>query len=402
MAASRPIRTETVVTWLGVKPAARAQRAMYFEYGLTKKVVKKPSLPLTAESSSTRSSSTRCDVALGLGGGVRGQRARPEQLADVAAAERRSVAHQADEQQRGGVVRRRGEPVAQARLVLVREHDDLGLVRLVLDGSSASSKSATSSSVGGGARQRRAATSAPCARAPAATTRAARRRAARARAATRASVGEVARRHLERAEEGGGRPVDGVVRRAGADQAAAARADAEHHRPRAAAGEDAGGHARVGQQAGERLAVGDHVAVHDDEAAAPRRRPARRSPRGRRPARGVARTSAASPSARTSASHAGRVRTIGARHAERGELVDEPAEQRAVVPRQQRRRPALGGAARSRAARRRRRTSRRGRRAALLRGAARPRVCHSTRSSRPSEPSDPSSASQRGPIASIA
>jgi hypothetical protein len=77
---------------------------------------------------------------------------------------------------------------------------------------------------------------------------------------------QVGRRDLDGAEEGGRGPVDGVVRRAGADHAPAARADAEHHRPAAAAGEDAGGDARVGQQAGERLAVRDHVGVHDDEA----------------------------------------------------------------------------------------------------------------------------------------
>ena len=49
--------TDTVVTWLGVNPRWAAQRAMKREYGLTKNVVKKPSAPLTAESSSTRSSS---------------------------------------------------------------------------------------------------------------------------------------------------------------------------------------------------------------------------------------------------------------------------------------------------------------------------------------------------------
>jgi hypothetical protein len=31
IAATRPIRTETVVTWLGVNPRRAAQRAMYFE-----------------------------------------------------------------------------------------------------------------------------------------------------------------------------------------------------------------------------------------------------------------------------------------------------------------------------------------------------------------------------------
>jgi hypothetical protein len=57
IAASSPMNSDTVVIWLGVKPRRADQRAMYFEYGLTKKVVKKPSLPLTADSSSTRSSS---------------------------------------------------------------------------------------------------------------------------------------------------------------------------------------------------------------------------------------------------------------------------------------------------------------------------------------------------------
>ena len=45
------------MTWFGVSPRRAAQRAMYFEYGLTKNVVKKPSLAFTAESSSAWSSS---------------------------------------------------------------------------------------------------------------------------------------------------------------------------------------------------------------------------------------------------------------------------------------------------------------------------------------------------------
>ncbi len=57
IAASSPMNTETVVTWLGVKPRWAHQRAMYREYGETKKVVKKPSEALTAESRSTSSSS---------------------------------------------------------------------------------------------------------------------------------------------------------------------------------------------------------------------------------------------------------------------------------------------------------------------------------------------------------
>ena len=51
-AAANPMRTENVVTWFGVRPSRAQKRARYFEYGLTKNVVKKPSLDLTAESSS--------------------------------------------------------------------------------------------------------------------------------------------------------------------------------------------------------------------------------------------------------------------------------------------------------------------------------------------------------------
>src|SRR4051812_13058384 len=56
-AATTPMSTETVVTWFGVSPRWAAQRAMYFEYGETKYVVKKPSAAFTAESSRTLSSS---------------------------------------------------------------------------------------------------------------------------------------------------------------------------------------------------------------------------------------------------------------------------------------------------------------------------------------------------------
>jgi hypothetical protein len=42
-AAAKPIATDRVVTPLGVQPRRAAQRAMYLEYGETKKVVKNPS-----------------------------------------------------------------------------------------------------------------------------------------------------------------------------------------------------------------------------------------------------------------------------------------------------------------------------------------------------------------------
>ena len=57
-AASTPMTSEASVTWFGVRPRRAAQRAMKREYGETKNVVKKPSAPLTAESSSRRSSSS--------------------------------------------------------------------------------------------------------------------------------------------------------------------------------------------------------------------------------------------------------------------------------------------------------------------------------------------------------
>ena len=42
-AASTPTHIDSTVTWLGVSPSLAAARATYFEYELTKKVVKKPS-----------------------------------------------------------------------------------------------------------------------------------------------------------------------------------------------------------------------------------------------------------------------------------------------------------------------------------------------------------------------
>jgi hypothetical protein len=65
--------------------------------------------------------------------------------------------------------------------------------------------------------------------------------------------------------------VHGVVRRGGAHDAPAPAAHAERQRAggRPAAREDPGADARVGQQPGERLAVGDDVGVGDDRAAGP-------------------------------------------------------------------------------------------------------------------------------------
>ncbi|GAA1425728.1 hypothetical protein GCM10009601_33250 [Streptomyces thermospinosisporus] len=57
-AAISAVSREAVVTWLGVSPRRAHQRAMYREYGLMKKVVKKPSRDFTADFSRTASSST--------------------------------------------------------------------------------------------------------------------------------------------------------------------------------------------------------------------------------------------------------------------------------------------------------------------------------------------------------
>ena len=80
-------------------------------------------------------------------------------------------------------------------------------------------------------------------------------------------AGAVGRRDLEHAEERPGGAAHGVVGRAGRDDAAAVRARLEAERAGgvAAGGEHAGADLRLGQQAREHLALGDDVGVGDDE-----------------------------------------------------------------------------------------------------------------------------------------
>ena len=161
--------------------------------------------------------------------------------------------------------------------------------------------------------------------------------------------GAVAGRDLDHAEERPVRRADEVVGRPGADDPAATRAGAEAdvavHAPDRR-GQHARRDARVGEQAGERLALGEDVAVGDDHRAlaAARERLDRAQVGCEVRARLQRDLDAAGARGRLELRDpCGPGDHVRAAQAEVGELRQQAPEQRRVLPRQRGRRPAVAG-----------------------------------------------------------
>jgi hypothetical protein len=279
------------------------------------------------------------------------QRARPEQPPQVAAADLDVGAHEAAQQQRRDVALRRREPPGELGVVGGREVDGVRLqLALLLDRvdrvlvglrrldprlRAAIQRQLPAAGLG-------VELLAPAVRQPAVDQlREPRRHVRHGR--------PVERGDLEHAEERSVRLVDVVERRAGAHDAPAAAARTEGHVALHAPhgrGEHAGGDARVGEQAGERLALREDVAVRDDDRAGA----AARDPLERAQVAGeVAGLVQLDRDRVLLRLRLERRRPFRARDhvrradAELGELVQQPPEQRRPLPRQRRRGRSVAG-----------------------------------------------------------
>ena len=260
--------------------------------------------------------------------------AGPEQRAQVRGGDVHARAHEPDQQQRGHVVRRDRAPALELGGVLGRERGGVELLARRRRRAALARRARTARACAASGR--------PCSRAPPASRR---RRIDELGEplGDRRDAHAIGRRDLEHAEERAGRLAHGVVRRAGGDDAPAARAGLEAVRARdgAAGGEDAGADARLLEQPGQHLALGDDVGVGDHERA--RRALGDAADRAQVVSRRVARVQLGAVGG-----GAHRVGPGGPRQhvqlgdAEAGELRDEAREQRLALPRLERRGRAVG------------------------------------------------------------
>ena len=120
------MNSETVVTWLGVKPRWARPARDVARVGRDEEGREEAVGGLHGRVEQDLVLVVVADPHLGLGGGRGRQRARPEQPPQAVDADVGARAHQADERQRGRVLGRGGELLAQQRLVLGGEHDVRG------------------------------------------------------------------------------------------------------------------------------------------------------------------------------------------------------------------------------------------------------------------------------------